>query len=255
MTTNLTSIIVDDEEHNIDVLEKMIVKFTTGMTVVGTAGTIEESKALIAEKKPDVVFLDIELSGENGFELIDTLEEVNFHVIFTTAHADYAIKAIKFAALDYLLKPISIHELREAIEKARIQIEYGKKRKEEAQEVQTYTNGVEASSNPGRIAIPTSEGLELFELEDIIKVEADRAYCTFYQSNGKKITVSKSLKEFEETLEKAGFIRVHKSYMVNLKHVKKYLRGKGGDLLMSDGSLVNIAVRKKDSVLNLLRQR
>lgn len=255
MTTNLTSIIVDDEEHNIDVLEKMIVKFTTGMTVVGTAGTIEESKALIAEKKPDVVFLDIELSGENGFELIDTLEEVNFHVIFTTAHADYAIKAIKFAALDYLLKPIAIHELREAIEKARIQIEYSKKSKDEIQETPPQTNGVETSSSPGRIAIPTSEGLELFELEEIIKVEADRAYCTFYQSNGKKITVSKSLKEFEETLEKAGFIRVHKSYMVNLKHVKKYLRGKGGDLLMSDGSLVNIAVRKKDSVLNLLRQR
>lgn len=252
----LSAVIVDDELQNIEVLKKMILKFCTGINVVGTAGTISDARKIVDELNPDIVFLDVELPGENGFELIESLEEINFHVIFTTAHADYAVKAIKFAALDYLLKPISVQELRDAVEKAKSEITKSKNKEDyndpklSVLKDNVHTGKVELK----RIALPTSEGLELYDLADVIYVEADRSYCKFFMVNNKKIVVSKAMKEFEEILTSANFIRVHKSSMVNLSHVTKYIRGKGGALVMSDGSLVNIAVRKKELVMKYLNE-
>lgn len=252
----LNAIIVDDEPQNIEVLKKMIVKFCTGIKIVGTAGKISEAKKIVEEHNPDIVFLDVELPGENGFDLIESLDEINFHVIFTTAHADYAVKAIKFAALDYLLKPISVQELRDAIEKAKNDLSKKGSIKPEEEKIHalrenTHSGKVELN----RIALPTAEGLELYNLKDIVFVEADRSYCKFFLSDKRKIVVSKAMKEFESILEAANFLRVHKSSMVNIDHIRKYLRGKGGSLVMSDGSLVNIAVRKKELVMKHINER
>lgn len=252
----LSAIIVDDEPQNIEVLEKMILKFCTGVKIVGTANRISDAKKMVEQFNPEIVFLDVELPGENGFDLIESLDEIDFHVIFTTAHADYAVKAIKFAALDYLLKPISVQELREAVEKAKNDIANSDIVKQEGKKIDALIDNVGSGKvELNRIALPTSDGLEFYNLKDVIYVEADRSYCKFVLIDKQKIIVSKAMKEFESILESANFLRVHKSSIVNISHIRKYLRGKGGSLVMSDGSLVNIAVRKKEMVLKHINER
>jgi len=247
----INCIVVDDEDNVRDSLVKMLQMFCPNVTIMGAAANILQAESLIHETSPDLVFLDIEMPGGSGFDLLQSLGEVNFRVVFTTAHAAYAIKAIKYAAMDYLLKPISISELKGAINK--FEVESEKKNQTNEQIGVLNSNWKNENFNFTRIALPTTEGLEFFETKDIIKCEADRAYCMFYLENKRKIHISKSMSGYEDILAHANFIKVHKSSMVNLDHVKKYIKGKGGFLVMSDGSNVDVAMRRKDAVLEALK--
>lgn len=249
----LKSIIVDDEEKNREGLARMIDQFCHDVSVVAKVDSVAKAKAAIETHKPNLVFLDIEMPGGNGFTLLEEMSNPDFQVIFTTAHADYAIKAIKFAALDYLLKPLNLNELKVAVEKAvanmnNVQNGSLLKKKFEVLNDNRKNDGFEFE----KIALPTSDGIDFYEISEILRCEADRAYCKFYMKNGQKIVVSKPLKEFEELLEECNFFRVHKSNMVNLRQIKKYIKGKGGYIILSDDSHVDVSVRKKEALMEVL---
>ncbi|MEX1003081.1 MAG: LytTR family DNA-binding domain-containing protein [Crocinitomicaceae bacterium] len=247
----ITCVIVDDEEHVRSSLTKMLDMFCPNVRILGTAENISRAKELIEERQPNLVFLDVEMPGGSGFELLESLDNINFQVVFTTAHAAYAIKAIRYAAMDYLLKPINVDELKEAVNKCA-----NSKTNPQAlnQQVEVLkTNRRNENFVFSKIALPTAEGMEFFNLKDVIRCEADRAYCKFHLTDKKKIHISKPMSEYQEILTQGNFIKVHKSNIVNLSHVEKYIKGKGGQLVLTDGSLVNVAVRRKEAVVNALK--
>ncbi len=248
----VTALIVDDEYKNRESLAKLIDQFCYGVEVIGQSENVKSAKEFIDNNKPQIVFLDIEMPGGNGFTLLEKFKNPEFQLIFTTAHADYAIKAIKFAALDYLLKPINVNELKIAVEKAIQNISSDKNdslnKKIDVLKVNQQNEGF----NFKKIALPSLDGIEFYEIEEILRCEADRAYCKFYLINGKRITVSKSLREFEDLLNECNFFRVHKSNMINLSHIKKYVKGKGGYVVLSDDSHVDVSVRKKEMLMEVL---
>lgn len=250
----VTCIVVDDEIQNQDVLVRMIDQFCPSVQVLGRAQSVDEAVALINKTNPNVVFLDIEMPGGSGFTLFDKIQRPNFYTVFTTAHAEYAIKAIKFAAFDYLLKPINLTELKNAVEKVAERLRSGENRGANAEKMAEVlrSNRQDQKYDFSKIALPTSEGIEFFDVNDILRCEAERAYCCFHLKTGKKVMVSRSLKEYEDILNEANFFRIHKSNMVNVNHVTKYLRGKGGFVQLTDGSLVAVAIRKKDEFLKYL---
>ena len=253
----LTCIIVDDEPQNQKVLEIMIDQFCPDVEVLAKASSVSEAVELISKHSPNIVFLDVEMPNGNGFTLFEKIPDPNFFVIFTTAHADYAIKAIKFAALDYLLKPISLNELRTSVHAASLKMSESVSFKESNSkriEVLNSNHG-NTAFNFNKIALPTQEGIEFFQIKDILRCEADRSYCRFYLVDGQRILVSKSLSEYENIMESANFFRVHKSNMVNVNHIIKYIKGSGGQVILSDNSLVNVSVRKKEELMKILSNR
>jgi two-component system, LytTR family, response regulator len=203
----------------------------------------------IEKGKPDFIFLDIEMPMMNGFEMLKQFSEINFAIIFTTSYDQYAIKAIRFSALDYLLKPIDPKELVSAVAKVeeRKQLPSIEHFRMLLKKVQSHENSFE------KIALPTSEGYELIPTETIITCEADDNYTHFYLKNQKKITACRTLKEVEEILESfSSFVRVHHSYLVNLNEVTKYVRGEGGYLVMTNGSTVNVSRGRKEALFKFL---
>ena len=249
---DVTALIVDDEHKNRETLAKLIDQFCYGIKVIGQAENVQQAKDFIDANKPQIVFLDIEMPGGNGFTLLEKFDQPNFQLIFTTAHADYAIKAIKFAALDYLLKPINVNELKIAVEKAIESIQNSSNESSDQRFNVLKDNQKNEGFDFKKIALPSLEGIEFYDINEILRCEADRAYCNFFLTNGQKITVSKSLREFEELLSECNFFRVHKSNMVNLGHIKKYIKGKGGYVVLSDDSHVDVSVRKKELLMEVL---
>nr|WP_288934725.1 LytTR family DNA-binding domain-containing protein [uncultured Allomuricauda sp.] len=246
------AIIVDDEERHHETLRKMLNNFCPEIEIFGDAHNVEEAVNLINEKNPQLIFLDIEMPGGNGFTLFDHFDEPPFEVIFTTAHDLYAINAIKYAALDYLMKPVNIRELQEAVARATKIISKSESTSSN-QKIDVLKSNLKLEDNRlTKIALPSSDGIDFIEAEAIIRAEAERSYSNFYLENGKKILVSKPLKEYEALLEQCNFFRVHKSHMINLTHIEKYIKGKGGYVIMKDGSHVDVSVRKKDDLLNRL---
>jgi two-component system LytT family response regulator len=244
-------IIVDDEINNREALDKMIDLYLPDAQIVAKASNIIEAKAAIEEHNPDLVFLDVEMPGGSGFELLESLEKTDFSVVFTTAHAAYAIKAIKYAAMDYLLKPLNLNELKIAVEKC---ISTKMEKSSLGEQIKVLKNNRQDDSFKfNKIALKSSEGMEFFDTKDIIRCEADRAYCSFHFVGGKKILISKSMSEYEDMLTQGNFMKVHKSNIVNLDHIVKYVRGKGGCLIMSDKSLVNVAIRRKEALMKVIQ--
>ena len=253
----LTSIIVDDEERNRDTLERMLQNFCPEVKILGKAASVKAAIELMEKEMPTLVFLDIEMPGGNGFTLLEHYQQPDFEVIFTTAHDLYAINAIKFSALDYLLKPINIRELQDAVKRAKQKVSktsvsvQDKQRKFEA----LRSNLSQKDKKFTKIAIPTSEGIDFVEADDILVAQADRSYAKFHLRNGKKIVVSRPLKDYEDLLEQCNFFRVHKSHMVNLNHIEKYVKGKGGYVIMNDGSHVDVSVRRKEELLKVFTRQ
>lgn len=245
----IKAIVVDDEVKNREGLSKMISQFCHYVDAVGEAESVDAAIELIDEHNPELVFLDIEMPEKNGFALLEHYDEPEFQVIFTTAHAEYAIKAIKLAALDYLLKPVNLNELKVAVEKA-IR-EAANNDQDERLSILKESRG-QGDFKFQRIALPTSEGVEFYTISDILRCEADRAYCRFHMSNKQAIIVSKPLSDFEDMLQECNFMRIHKSNMVNMSHVRKYVKGRGGYVVLTDGSHVDVSVRRKDEVMKAL---
>lgn len=241
----LKTIIVDDEQDAVNFIRSIIDEYCPKLEVVGTAHSAREGAKLIIERGPNLVFLDVEMPHGSGFDLLAKFPEKSFDVIFITAFNHYAIKAIKFSAVDYILKPININEFITAVDKA---ID---KRNNPENRYESFTTLLEnvRSSLPAKLAIPTSDGMEYLNTQEIIRIEADRSYSWFYLINHRKVLVSRNLKEYQELLSERNFFRTHNSHLVNLEHVKKFIRHEGGAVELDDGSQIPISRGKRDLFL------
>lgn len=251
MEQKLKAIIVDDEENGRRVLKNLLTEFCPEVELKGQASNIKEGIALIAKEVPDVVFLDIQMPFGTGFDMLEQLGEVDFEVIFTTAHSDYGLRAIQFAALHYLLKPIDIEQLKEAVARAvKKRIRPSASMDQMRYLMQMLQQG---DRPPEKIALPSSEGLIFVKIKDIVRCEADGAYTHVHTKDSNSITVSKNLKSIEALLAGQSFYRVHHRHLIHLDFVNKYLKGRGGQVEMEDGSTVDVSVRRKDGFLNALQ--
>lgn len=244
----LTAIIIDDELKGIIALRQKVIDYCPDVQIAGEAQSAKEGISLIQLQKPDIVFLDIEMPHMDGFTMLQQLPEKHFHLIFTTAYDQYAIKAIKFAAFDYLLKPIDIDELRLAISKINKLHFFETEKKLEV----LHQNMMEKNSF-NKIAISTLNSLLLFEVNDIIYLEANRNYTTLYFKDHPKLIASKTLKEFEELLPSTIFFRIHHSFIININYIKKYQKGEGGQVELQNGTLLDVSRRKKEEFLKIIR--
>lgn len=240
-------LIIEDEVNSRRMLREMFHKHCPQINIVGEANSVKSGLNAIMEQKPKLVFLDIELQSGTSFEILEKLPEINFELVFTTAFDHYALKAIKFCAIDYLLKPIDLIELRVAIAKAekRLNRDYLNRN------LEVLLNNMKSESQYNhKIALPTSEGLIFVRVNDIIYCESSGSYTHFFLKQPNKIVTSKHLKEYEDLLSGYNFFRIHKSYLVNLNEIQKYIRGDGGHLIMSNGASLNISKQRKEDFLN-----
>jgi two-component system LytT family response regulator len=246
MTKKLKTIIIDDEPNAVDFISSIIGEYCPGLEVVGKANNMAEGVTRIREANPDLVFLDVEMPNGTGFDLLTHFPEKDFDVVFITAFNHYAIKAIKFSAVDYILKPININEFIEAVNRVI------KKRSTNLlpgnESLKVLMENLR-SAYPTRLAIPTADGMEYLNPKDIIRIEADRSYSWFYLNGNRKILVSKHLKEFQDLLSDRYFFRSHNSHLINLKFVRKYVRKEGGYIEMQDGSQIPVSRNRKDLFL------
>jgi len=247
-------VIIDDEQDAINSIELIINEYCSNAEVIGTASSANEGRTVILNQKPDLVFLDIEMPRGNGFDLLEMLPERNFEVIFITAYNNFAIKAFKYSAIDYILKPIDIDEFIEAVDRAEKRINLYKQQPINNEE--KYSTLLENihSNKPVKITVPTSEGQLYVEITDIYRIEAEGSYSTIFLKEKKKILVSKNLKEFENMLSDNNFYRSHNSHLINLEHVKKYVLKDGGYIEMIDKTIVPISRRRKEAFIEKMHE-
>lgn len=236
-----TAIVVDDELNNRQYLISMLIKFCPEVNVLGEASSIQEAKRLINTTSPEVVFLDIEMPGGNGFKLLE--DQVDFKVIFVTAYDAYALKAIKFSALDYLLKPIDKGELQAAV--AKLENEDHAQEKSKLENLGSFLNhGVQ------RIALHLQEEIRLIEVDKIIRIQADNNYCIFHLED-ERIVVSKHLGFYYDLLKDSGFLRTHQSHLINKRYIERYLKKDGGALVLSTGESVPVSRSQRENILKI----
>jgi len=245
MESILKTVIVDDEQDAVNFIESIANEYCPSIKIIGKAYSAIEGVEVITKLKPDLVFLDVEMPHGSGFDLLAGFPEKEFDVIFITAFNHYAIRAIKFSAVDYILKPININEFIEAVKRVE------ESRKEKTGSNHNFNTLFEnlQTALPSKLAIPTSSGMEYLNTREIIRIEADRSYSWFFMGDEKKHLVSRNLKEYQELLSDRNFFRTHNSHLINLEHVKKYIRHEGGYIEMTDGSNVPISRGKKDLFL------
>ena len=242
----LKAIIIDDELKGRIALRQKILDYCKGVQILGEAENGEQGLLLIETHHPDIIFLDIEMPRMNGFEMLEQLNPISFSLIFTTSYDQYAIKAIRFSAMDYLLKPIDARELIAAVHKVQTQKYFPAP--EQMEMLMSQVKHREIGFQ--KIAVPTAEGFELIPADQVVRCEANDNYTHLFLKDKKKIIACRTLKEMEAQLEDfASFLRVHHSYMVNMNEVVKYVRGEGGYLIMSDGTTVNVSRSRKDALL------
>ncbi|HNF49384.1 MAG TPA: LytTR family DNA-binding domain-containing protein [Chitinophagales bacterium] len=248
----IKAILVDDEKNNRIALSKLIEKFCPNVTVSGECESVDEAIIQIANLNPDVVFLDVEMPSKNGFDLLAHYQyHCPFDVIFTTAYSQYAVKAFRYSALDYLLKPVDPEELIQAVHKLAMKLDESIKHKQ----FELLENKINHSDIAKKqIAVSTLEGIYFASLDEIIHVDADSSYTKIFLSNGDMIMSSKPLKYFEEMLEDFDFVRVHQSHIINLKHIRRYVRGDGGQVIMTNGTEIEVSRRKKEDLLSKISE-
>jgi two-component system, LytTR family, response regulator len=248
----IRALIIDDEKPARDKL-LMLVKqhFADRIEVLAQCEDGEQAVKAIADLRPELLFLDVEMPKLSGFDVLRKSNLEGIDVIFTTAYDHYAIKAIKFAAVDYLLKPIDIDQLREAVD--RVQAKRGFSGG--AERMQRMLDDVKSGLTPDRLSVPTLHGFELVKVEEIIWCEAVNYYTVLHMKGSRQIAITRSLKEIEETLEGPDFIRIHRSHTINLKHLAKYIKGSGGQVVMSDGKTLDVARLRKDDLLTRIGNR
>jgi len=245
----ITATIVDDEPFSCESLATLLERYCPAVKVLDICYSGYTALKSIQDHAPQILFLDIEMPQMNGFELLEKLPEINFQLIFTTSYDQYAIKAIRFSALDYLLKPIDREELQKAVQKV-VQLMHHPT----SQQIEILLQKLNHPTIPiNKIAIPTMEGLQMIFVESVISCASDSNYTILLLKNKQKIIASRTLKEIEEMLEDYSFARVHHSYLVNLNEVEKYIKGEGGYLLMSDGTTIDVSRSKKEILLQKLK--
>jgi two-component system, LytTR family, response regulator len=242
----IKAIIIDDEMHCLKSMSILLKEYCPDVSVIDQCGDGIAGLEAIKKLKPDLVFLDIEMPHMNGFVMLEQFSEISFAIIFTTSYDQYAIKAFRFSALDYLLKPIEHKELFAAVEKVREQRHLPMA--EQFQILLRKINGKEYQFH--KIAIPTIDGFELIPADQVVRCEAADNYTYLYTKNKNKIVACRTLKDMEEQLQEFNFfVRVHYSYLVNLNEVVKYIRGDGGYLVMSDGATINVSRSRKEALM------
>jgi two-component system LytT family response regulator len=247
----ITAFIVDDELQSRILLIKMLQQYLPEINMVGQAASVEEALNGIEKHRPHIVFLDIQMNGETGFDLLRRLHLINFAVIFITSFNNYAVKAFRFNAIDYLLKPIVPSQLVEAVNKVK-QGTAAKRFESKMQVEQLYPDIIYPPKIQDKIAVPTGEGLIVIPVNEIIYCHADSNYTKFHLTDNKCILSSYTLKQFDQILTAQSFFRAHRSYLINMAHVKMYRRGEGGDIVMSNGHEIELSRTHKDQFLDLL---
>jgi len=240
----IKAVIIDDEAESRNAVSNILLNYCKDIEILGEADDVASGIVLIKKKKPEVVFLDIQMPDGTGFKLLENFSAINFHVVFITAYDQYAIKAIKFSALDYILKPIDPQQLINAVEKVK------KIAPDKIQSPERIINLLKNKRNISKIALPTLNGYRFVNIKDIIRCESDNNYTNFYLQTTEQLIVTRTLKEYEIMLKEDSFVRVHQSHLVNLDFVEQYIKGDGGTVIMSDGSEVEISRRKKETFLN-----
>ncbi|MFN4812669.1 MAG: LytR/AlgR family response regulator transcription factor [Bacteroidota bacterium] len=239
-------LIVDDEKPQQEILSGMLTSKFPSYRLEAICSSVDEGIKKIKQIKPALVFLDVQMPPKTGFDLLSSFDQINFDVIFTTSFEHFAIKAFRFSAIDYLLKPFSEEDLAIALKK----FETKHAMQNSIKHVQNLLMNInQNTSDKARIALPTMSGFVFAQVNDIIRCESDNNYTTFYFADRTHLMVSKTLKDCEELLEEYHFFRVHASHLINLRYIKEYIKGDGGQVKMTDGSVVDVSRRKKDEFL------
>lgn len=243
----IRAIIVDDEQHCVDRLTDLLAKdFDDTVHVMAICNTVDDAVKTIQKLQPDLVFLDIQIHEQSGFDLLKLIDKRDFEVIFTTAFDNFAVQAFRFSAIDYLLKPIDATDLQEAIGK----LKQMRLSSDTSAKINLLLDNLkETNVTSKRIRVPVMNGFVMIQVSDIIRCESEINYTTFFLKDKQKLLVSKTLKEFEELLSAYHFFRVHNSHLVNLAYVKSYNKGKGGSIVLMDGTGIEISTRRKEEFL------
>ena len=248
----MKAILVDDEPDGIRTLKKMLELHCPNVDVAATCSNAVAAKHQIKELQPDVVFLDIQMPGKSGLELLTELPAKNFEIIFVTAHNEYMLQALQYSAADYLLKPVDEDRLIEAVQRVENRLEAGKTEGT----TEALLHNLSKTGNPSemRLCLPTLKGFIVLKLDEIIYCEAERSYTVFHLEKNKTVIVSKPLLDYENLLKDTSFLRIHKSFLINLHHVREYQRGEGGMVIMSDDAEIEVSRRKKDQFLLKIKE-
>ncbi len=244
----LRALIIEDEAHNRELVRKMLDRYCPDVSVIAEAADVASGAALIRNTDSfDLLFLDVQLPDGTGFNILEQLERIDFELIFVTAYDHYALEAIRFCAIDYLLKPLKVEDLQKAVGRV---IARRRERTENQLLQQLLAN--RSAQEQKRIALPTAEQIHLIAVSDIIRCQGESNYTHFYLRDGRNILVSKTLREYEDLLKDYHFMRTHQSHLVNLREVDSFVKTRGGYLLMKDGSKVNVSRHRRDEVLEKL---
>jgi len=248
----MKAILVDDEPDGIRTLKKLLELHCPQVQVAGICSNATLAKEQILLTHPDVVFLDIQMPGKSGLELLTETAPANFEVVFVTAYNEYMLQALQFSAADYLLKPVDEDRLVEAVQRVTKRLEEGKKEDQTNVLLHNFSN----TGNPAemRLCLPTIKGFIVLKLEEIIYCEAERSYTIFHLEGARNITVSKPLVDYDSLLRDTYFLRIHKSFLINLLHVREYQRGEGGIVIMSNSDEIEVSRRKKDLFLMKIKE-
>jgi two-component system LytT family response regulator len=244
------AVIIDDEKNNIDNLSILLHKYCPQIEVGASAMNAVDGKEIILQQNPDIVFLDIQMPEKNGFDLLKSLNNYSFEIIFVTAYDQYGIQAVKFAAIDYLLKPINTEELKDAVNKAVLKSEAKKQNLQLENLLQLLQYNQQKEEH--RIALTTAKETRFIKPQEIIRCESSNNYTTFFLTSKEKILVSKPIYEYEEMLNEYGFIRCHQSHLANKKFIKSWVKEDGGYLLMEDNSQIPVSRQKKEQLKQIL---
>lgn len=245
----LKAIIIDDIEQARITLKKDLQAYAPDVQFIGEAGGVVEGAKLLKSATPDVLFLDIQMQDGSGFDLLDILKEINFKIIFITASDAHAIKAFRYAAIDYLLKPVDPDELVQALKKLR------EEKVNESEKYKLLNDSLKNHNKPHeRLALHTQDKIHIVNINDIIRCESNVNYTEFHFAGGKKLLVTKTLKDFEDLLSNQGFYRVHQSHLINTRYIKEFVKTDGGYLLMTDGCNVPVSTRKRPEVMKMLEE-
>jgi two-component system LytT family response regulator len=248
----MKALLIDDEIKSLNALQLMLQHYCPQVTILALCDTTDDALEKVKTMQPDLLFLDISMPKKNGFELLEAVGKVDLEVIFVTAHDTYMLKAFKFSAVDYLLKPVLEDELINAVNRAIERIQ----QKNKTPGIETFLHNLKIFRHPeeAKLRIATQQGFEVVSLQDIVFCEAESSYTVFHLLDKKQIVSSKTIKEYEYLLLDSFFVRVHKSHLINMKHVKKYHRGEGGTVIMTGELEIKVAKRKKDLLLQKINE-
>ncbi|MCU0349007.1 MAG: response regulator [Saprospiraceae bacterium] len=250
MAKIIRTALIDDNPHALQILRDDLARMFPEVEIVGEADGVVQGAKLLRQVQPDLLLLDIQMGDGTGFDLLEIVPDLRFQVIFTTAHDEHAIRAFRFAAVDYLLKPIDPEELRRAVSRAKKLLDLPVN----PQQIQVpiLKEHIQQRERPRTIALHTADKIHVARLNEILRMEADGNYTEVHFVNGTKLLLTKTLKDFSQILEETGFLRLHQSHLVNFEHIREFIKTDGGYIVMADGAKVPVAVRKRAEVVERL---